>query len=245
MKFLFSLLLVFYSFNVNASNSCNLANNYDSFTFSVTWEPGYCNVNPNKIECLNKPTGKQFSDSNFSLHGLWPNKDDCGTNYGFCDSTVTDQSNFCNLPAINGLDTSFLSNLQIYMHGAIAGQCLERHEWWKHGSCTSFTPSDYFNFEISLLSGLNNSDFVQKFIQPNIGKTVSLSDFNKSFDNSFGPNSHLYITTSCENNVLQQLSINLIKNITMTDKLTDLINTNSRASKSSCGNNFQIIAANN
>jgi hypothetical protein len=93
-----------------AGEACGLANQADGYVFAVSWQPAFCESKPDKAECkIDDP--KVYQATHFTLHGLWPNKSSCGTNYGYCGEVKAKPANFCDYPKItlsptNGTSTA-------------------------------------------------------------------------------------------------------------------------------------------
>jgi ribonuclease T2 len=71
-----------------AGGQCSVARQFDSFVLAVSWQPGFCEhvrYNGTKPEC-DHMADRRLVVSNLTLHGLWPNLQACGTNYGSCSN---------------------------------------------------------------------------------------------------------------------------------------------------------------
>ena len=135
-----ALLLVSSTQAATPNPACQIARQGDSHVLSLTWHPAFCQSRPNLEECaVTDPNAYQAG--HFILHGLWPNKSGCGIDYGFCGEVKQTVNPFCNYPKIE-LSDAERKSLGEVMPGM--GSCLDRHEWWKHGSCAPYTPTEYF-----------------------------------------------------------------------------------------------------
>ena len=178
--------------------SCHTPNTFDSHVLALSWQPGFCtSQGKSKPECiaLNKGNGGPTA-SEFSLHGLWPNKTSCGKNYNFCGKYA--HQPFPDVTLSNDIETK----LNEMMPSTRYNQSLENHEWWKHGTCRDHSPNDYFDLATTLVNKINESSFVTDFIRSNIGKTVSTDQLNSAFDNTFGTGEHKFIALKCNANQL-------------------------------------------
>ncbi|MBM7072800.1 hypothetical protein JQC92_12285 [Shewanella sp. 202IG2-18] len=223
------------------SGSCHTTGEYDSHVLALSWQPGFCDTHGNgKPECdaLKNGNGEQTA-SEFSLHGLWPNKDSCGKNYNFCGKETHEPFSDIKLS-----DDAVKAKLKELMPSTQYNSDLKNHEWWKHGTCQGGSPDEYFDLATSLVDRVNQSSFVTDFIQSNIGKTVSTDRFNQAFDQAFGENSHQHIALKCTSNQLVEMDIHLPKVIEKTQTLTDLLYQSSTNSTNSCPSNFEIKRSN-
>jgi ribonuclease T2 len=77
------------TFDTDQSNSgqqCNIKNQHDSYVLAITWQPGFCehySYSGEKPECDAMQT-EELVVHHLTLHGLWPNREQCGINYGRC-----------------------------------------------------------------------------------------------------------------------------------------------------------------
>lgn len=216
-------------------NVCQIEDNYDSNVLALSWQSTFCELyGSRKAECR---ALSQTSDApqwqHFSLHGLWPNRQQCGTRYGFCSSVKQQPSDFCDYPEVP-LNASVQKNLEEVMPSARYGSCLERHEWWKHGTCRNQDPNDYFLLATQLTQEVNASAWVQQFIHERIGKKVTQQELNQSFDASFGQGAHTKVTLDCAKGLLSEIRISLPQVINSSDSLPSLLAKAPKAKKTNC-----------
>lgn len=186
-------------------SSCKIAGLADSYVLAMSWQPAFClskqgkEGQPGKPECgdadITSPESQ--SSNNFSLHGLWPNKEGCGVEYGFCGKAHKQQA-FSSYPAVVLTEDTF-KFLEPLMPSLKAKSYLERHEWHKHGTChqklTEVTNSNltseereqqekdiesqaasrYFNLAGKLVNEFNSYKFMDLFRE---GKRDGKIDFN-------------------------------------------------------------------
>lgn len=175
-----------------------VAGKFDSYVFSLSWQPAFCETKPDKKECVSQ-TADRYDAKNLVLHGLWPNKDaDTNHTYGYCGvkpnvKKLDKASTWCKMPAPN-LSADTKKNLAIYMPGYAS--CLERHEWYKHGTCSGLTADDYFTTAYSFVEEVAETNF-GKFISANVGKTIDASDLLAEFEKDFGEGSRNAVSLYC------------------------------------------------
>lgn len=191
------------------SNVCLLeSGKSDSYVLALSLQSAFCETtgfDKGKKECTtltpNSPYIRQFS-----LHGLWPNQDACGTRYGFCNAAPQQASHCDYAPILLSLETDAL--LKKYMASYQYGSCLERHEWYKHGSCQDKNVDDYYFLATKLTEQVNNSS-LGSYLSQNTGKVITVTDFNYEFDASFGKRSSKKIKLICKNNLLIDIYVEL------------------------------------
>lgn len=223
-----------------AGGSCSAPFTYDSHVFAISWQAGFCQ-DKRKTEC-DSLSKEPYARSHFTLHGLWPNKTSCGTNYGWCGSVTHDTTDFCYFPVVP-LDSQVRTMLGTVMPSVKYGTCLERHEWWKHGLCRDTSADRYFMVSMNILQQINGSDFVEQYIQSNIGKSSTLTALNEAFDKSFGADAHLRIRVNCgkDGQSLSEIQMNLPKDLD--GRLSDLFARSKDQKTSSCKETIRIPAA--
>lgn len=220
-----------------SDNGCHTANTYDSHVLAVTWQTGFCLTHKNKKECENLAQNS-FALNNFTLHGLWPNKNSCDIYYNYCSDIPEEKGDFCTLPDYT-LDPAIADKLKQVMPSAQAKTCLDRHEWWKHGVCRDKSATDYFKLSLELLEQINKSNFVTEFLRSSTGKKVTRSQLYLAFRKAFGPSSDSKIGIYCTKEMLTEIQINLPRVLDKSFK--DLIAASSiQPKKGTCPDSFLI-----
>lgn len=212
----------------------------DSYVLALSWEPAFCETygyGTNKQECKNLSLNNTASTS-FSLHGFWPNQNACGINYGFCNTK--EQINFCSYAPLK-LNAKTQKLLHSVMPGYNSTSCLQRHEWYKHGTCQLQDQNQYFTQAANFVKQINSSKLEQLFSQ-NVGKDISIEQFNNAFNSSFGANSSKKVYLNCKEGMLVDIYISLPKSAddpTQKD-LAALLSKAPDAKQSTCPNTFRI-----
>jgi ribonuclease T2 len=172
---------------------------FDSYVFSLEWTAAFCEGKSGLPECSGM--SGRFDASNLALHGLWPDKNnDSSHSYGYCGVDPSTQgldkgSTWCRMPDI-GLSAAVKSRLSADMPGVAS--CLQNHEWYKHGTCSGYTPDEYFTRASALVEQVSVSAF-GRFLTSHVGQTVSASDLLSAFEADFGAGSRGYVSLSCTN----------------------------------------------
>lgn len=224
--------------NGGESKSCNIAGQADSYVLALTWQPAFCETKPQKAECqITDPASYQAR--HFTLHGLWPNKRECGISYEFCGEITTKQDDFCDYPEIK-LDEDSHASLAEVMPSVDSGSCLERHEWHKHGTCQStWSMEEYFDLSVDLTRQFNESGMAY-FMNRRIGQSVRTRDFLDRLSAVLGPAARERVKLKCEQGMLVEVQMNLIADLTLGNDLEKLIANAPPQSGSNCGLSFQI-----
>ncbi|WNG36647.1 ribonuclease T [Archangium violaceum] len=215
---------------------CSTAGLQDSFKLALSWQPAFCESHRGKKECAaNFPAAYQ-SAGNFTLHGLWPNREACGINYGNCEHRRP-QREFCDYPS-PGVNAEVTKQLSQVMPGTAS--CLERHEWFKHGTCqVDWDPSQYFEVAIDLVRQFNDSG-LNKFMAANMGKQVLVEDFLTQVDSALGEGTRQRLQLTCAGGKLTDVYISLPAHIQPGSSLSELIRTAPQDFRSKCSARFLV-----
>ncbi|MFM8330946.1 MAG: ribonuclease T2 family protein, partial [Candidatus Methylumidiphilus sp.] len=221
-----------------AGAACSLGGQADSYVFAVSWQPAFCESKPDKPECsIDDP--KVYQATHFTLHGLWPNKTACGTNYGYCGAVKDKPAEFCGYPAVE-LSPEVRSQLAIVMPSVASGSCLERHEWHKHGTCQSGTPDQYYALATRLVREFNDSG-AAAFMAEHIGQQVSLEDFRAALDQGLGAGASRHAKLGCKDGLLVDIYINLPAELKPDASLKDLLAQSPDApADKTCASGFRV-----
>lgn len=224
----------------NSGGSCNTAGQADSYVLALTWQPAFCETKPDKAECkITNP--KVYQARHFSLHGLWPNKKSCGIQYGFCGDVKGQKSNFCDYPAVQ-LDADSTASLAEVMPSVTSGSCLERHEWFKHGTCqANWSMGGYFDLAADLTRQFNDAG-VAYFMNRRIGQQVRTEDFLGRVVAVLGPAVKDRIKLTCNQGMLVEVQLNLSADLKPGADLEKLLENAPLQGKSNCGDTFLVDA---
>jgi len=216
---------------------CNTVGQADGFKLALSWHPAFCETKPNKPECK-VDDARLYQARNFTLHGLWPNKQACGIAYGFCGKVRRTMRSFCNYPKLT-LSNQIRAQLNEVMPSALEGSCLQRHEWFKHGSCEDdWDVNGYYEVSVRLTREFNESG-IAKWMQANVGRTVATRDFQLQVDASLGVDAHKRLQLKCKKGNLVDVYINLPKDLS-DQPLSQLLLAAREDLANACGARFKI-----
>lgn len=155
---------------------CSIADTYDSYVLALTWQPGFCVHNPaggEKPECQAMKDGR-LAVSNFTLHGLWPNRTQCGKRYGNCRG-----------PDMQ-LSGATLDYLKPWMPNFQFSTQFGNYEWKKHGVCQStLADDDYFRLAVDLAKSFNDSA-TGRYVREHVGDAISKQEFYSKLTSELG-----------------------------------------------------------
>lgn len=225
--------------NVKAAHSCDNAGAADSYVLALSSQPGFCETygyEAGKPECLQLKKDS-YQAKHLTLHGLWPNVDECGQHYGYCG--VRPQINHCNYEPVD-LTLSTASKLKKLMPSFAYGSCLERHEWYKHGSCQILYADEYFSLAMRLATEVDQS-MLGAYLTQHHGKTVSLRELRTVVGKTFGASNSKKVYLSCKNGTLVDIYIQLPALLPPDESLINLITqAPSKYPRDTCGLKVKI-----
>lgn len=184
MRYFFKILLVSMLFALHAVVFAEQykADDFDYYVLSLSWQSAFCETNQQKPECQKQANG-DYSATNFTLHGLWPNRlGDKKHRYAYC-----------------GIETSVIrldkkgrwcDQKPVYAEPELArkmpgiSSCLQMHEWIKHGSCSAMSMDKYFEVSLDLTDDIASTRLAA-LIRKNIGRTISRKDLLTAWEKEF------------------------------------------------------------
>jgi len=182
-----------------AGPMCSMPNQQDSYVLAITWQPGFCEhakYNGKKPECDAMNSGA-LEAKTLSLHGLWPNKQECGVQYGSCSGQPFELSK----------DT--IEKIAPWMPNFFYERSFGAYEWNKHGKCQSLPPDEYFIKAVSAVRVVNESE-VGKMVLGNTGKSIKVNDFFERVKQRYGDKVADTITLVCvQRKYLQEIRVSL------------------------------------
>ena len=209
----------------------------DIYMLAASWQPGFCETQPDKVECLNQGEDR-FDASHFALHGLWPQPQ--GREY--CVGVTPEMkandkpATWRLLPAVV-IPAELMDRLKVVMPGTAS--FLERHEWLVHGTCYKEPMESYFAETLALMEDLNASSLVG-FMVDNIDNSVTPAQIRAAVDAAFGPGAGDRVEINCKKEqagnrmVLTELQLSLAGVITPDSDLGSLIHDGASQGAGNC-----------
>lgn len=244
VRFMFIVLLSTSSY----SQAYSKTGSFDYYVLALSWQSAFCEYKRGKPACRSQKKS-DFSASNFVLHGLWPNKKGRnGHRYGYCNVSKSvkwkdKKRRWCKMPALN-LSNSVRTDLNKFMPGTKS--CLQRHEWYKHGSCSGLSDNKYYEVSNRLVDLFSKTRF-NKLVANNAGNYVRRSKLLRAFDEEFGKGSRAYLGLKCKRvrgkKLLTEIRIQLQKDVSKIENLKDLLPTRKfKTMRGNCPSRFKIDA---
>lgn len=128
---------------------------YDFYVLALSLAPAFCEDALGHRQLPRQCWNFDFADFQkqpLTLHGLWPNNRS-GRHPFYCNGE-RDRGGMCDQTRVQ-LPAPLASKLAAAMPGAV--DCLDRHEWAKHGSCSGLSMADYFDQSLSLVDRANRA----------------------------------------------------------------------------------------
>jgi ribonuclease T2 len=174
----------------------------DTYVLALSWQPGFCAGRAGRADCR---VASQES-LHLTLHGLWPEWDQNGDGKrngedDFCVSgdfnrkiiVRQDSGNWLTLPPV-GLPLFDSYVLEEAMPGTVVG--LDRHEWWKHGTCSGLGAENYFATSVALLRDVERSSLA-RLLTDKAGATIKRRLLLDAFEDDFGRGSARALALDC------------------------------------------------
>jgi ribonuclease T2 len=205
--------------------ACSIANKQDSYLLAITWQPGFCEhvkYNGKKPECDAMNSGA-LQAKNLNLHGLWPNKKECGTNYGSCDGEQF------------SLKQETIDKVAPWMPNFFYERTFGAYEWNKHGKCQALPPDAYFMKAVAAVRVVNDSE-VGKIVLGSVGKSFRVDDFFDRVKARYGAQVAGSITLVCtQRKYLQEIRVSLPLEFSTDKELPQLVGNASPAATRAVG----------
>lgn len=150
---------------------CTTYDKHDSYVLAVSWQPGFCEhfrYRGTKPEC-DALNGGELAIEHLTLHGLWPNRKECGTRYGNCKGPDGNARPF-------QLSEETVSRIAPWMPNFYYERAFGKYEWDKHGTCQALDPDAYFDVSVRAVRQLDASEIGNQ-IRGHIGRSMSVAGF--------------------------------------------------------------------
>lgn len=222
-----------------AQDLCRTPGLADSYVLALSWQPAFCETRPDKPECrIDDPSAYQAG--NFSLHGLWPNRAQCGIDYGFCGPVSEREDDFCDYPRVE-LGAPALTALAEVMPSVPARSCLERHQWHKHGSCqTRWSDDEYYQIAADLTRQFNAAG-MGRYMAERAGRRIPVQVFLDQLESALGPDTQERVQLDCARGMLVEVRISLPADLAQGEPLADLVGRARPMNRAGdCGARFRI-----
>lgn len=128
---------------------------FDYYVLALSLAPAFCedSIGNRRVphQCRDFDLA-DFQRQPLTLHGLWPNKLK-GRHPFYCNGE-RDRGGMCDQTRVQ-LPQSLAGRLLAVMPGT--ADCLDRHEWAKHGSCSGLGMAQYFDESVRLVERANKA----------------------------------------------------------------------------------------
>ena len=194
-----------------------ISGDFDYYVFAQSWYPTFC-ISGQKNECKNLT---EYMKKNLSPHGLWPNKSSAkkfSNHPSYCIN-----SNGCETDKNCDIDWKMIQNSTLNKTQTMMPINLMRHEWRKHGTCSTCNQDHYFQNILSLQAKYKTPDT----IVVNIGKNLPYKEILEALGGKDKAN--ILCKTINNQQYLEQVHYFLDKNLKEISKKYDKTNCNKNA----------------
>jgi len=168
----------------------------------LSWHNSFCETHSNKKEC--RQNGGSGAN-HLVLHGLWPqprSNSYCGVSK---DIIKLDKAKRWNaLPKLN-LTKEVKELMAIYMPGSQSN--LQRHEYYKHGSCYSKDANKYYLDALTLTKKADET--LGEYLRANLGKKVKAINIKLLANKLLANGAKDKVAIKCKRAVLSEVWISL------------------------------------
>ncbi|MBF0095950.1 MAG: hypothetical protein HQM04_08450 [Magnetococcales bacterium] len=200
---------------------------WDKFVLSLSWLPGQCMKYSEykRPECIYS-IPLDYSATNFVFQEFRPEDSD-NKAYNFCGTQKDNLEKYskCKFPEVACVSCGF-DKFNDVIPSIYWKSCMERSAWYKHGTCTFWTPEQYFTIAANLVRQFNKSG-ISGFMQKNIGTEIDSNSLMNEIKNHYGEEAGQHISLQCEKIdeelLLIGLEIYLPGHIEIGDNLKELI----------------------
>ncbi len=189
----------------SSKNSSSLSSgvklNLDS-VLVLSWHNSFCETHSNKKEC--KRDGGE-AKNHLVLHGLWPQPRDnvyCGVDEKIIKLDKAKRWNA--LPKLN-LSKEVKELMAIYMPGSQSN--LQRHEYYKHGTCYSKDANEYFLDALTLTKRADET--LGEYLRANLGKRVKAINIKLLANRLLAKGAKDKVALKCKRGILSEVWISI------------------------------------
>ncbi len=189
------------SSNTEVKQDNSITNKLNSLLV-VSWHNSFCETHSNKKEC--RRLGGE-GKNHLVLHGLWPqprNNTYCGVSEEI--KKLDKMKQWSALPSLN-LTEKTKNLMNIYMPGFKSN--LQRHEWYKHGTCYSTDPNRYFQDALNMTKKLD--DTIGEYLRANLGARVTQYNINKVAKRLITKDIDKKIIIKCKRAILSEIWVSI------------------------------------
>lgn len=153
----------------------------DAWALAVTWQPAFCDTFNTKSRPLPKECPTASKLDTFTLHGLWPQWEE------YCVAADL-RGEACRLDRDEMPEVRLSPDLRRRLEAIMPGvrSRLERHEFFKHGTCSGLAQEDYFDLAVGLTEKLNRTT-LPGFLQKRVGTNVTKRQLCDAVEAALGP----------------------------------------------------------
>jgi len=168
------------------------AGDFDNWVFALEWEPEWIQTECSVSLLVDNFSPTSWGATNPSLHGLWPNYNATERGYTwpqYCKSDGYDYENcendnyeasYCQITTETLSLFNVTSRWQKYAV-EYSWDDLGPYEWSKHGSCSGYNQSYFYQVTENLYYNLSTGQGFA-FLNQNVGKSVQYSALQAAFE---------------------------------------------------------------
>jgi ribonuclease T2 len=156
------------------------------------------------------------------------------------DMIALDRGNWLKMPAVE-LSAASARDLASAMPGSATG--LDRHEWWKHGTCSGLTAEKYFATAIALLREVERGS-LGRLLTDQAGGTVARKRLLGAFEADLGQGTGRTLVLDCtrdgDETALMEVRIRVKREAVTKGLIADNLAVPAKATRGDCAAEIAI-----
>jgi ribonuclease I len=175
------------------------ANSIDHYTLIMSWTPGLCWEQPQRAECADLSL-RRYDGRNLAFLALRPDppEDNMRDQYCFAgmgDPDLDQSRRWCDMDEVRVRSKDLKAALDEVM--PVTRSCQERGIWARYGTCSLFSPDEYFSRGVKLAKRMAGT-LINVRLGGAAGQTIKKDDLNAYFEMQFGEGSAKSLLLVCK-----------------------------------------------
>lgn len=171
----------------------------DHYTLILSWTPGLCWDQPERKECAGLSL-RRYDGRNLALLALRPDPPAGNMRDDYCFAGMGDQEfdrskRWCDMDEVHIRSADLRATLAEVM--PVTQSCQERGVWARYGTCSLYSPNDYFSRGVKLAKSMA-ATLLNVRIVGAAGQSIKQSELISSFEMQYGDNSAKALHLVCK-----------------------------------------------
>ena len=187
------------AFGLSAAVCPAHADSIDHYTLIMSWTPGLCWQQPERKECADLSL-RRYDGRNLALLALRPDPPEGNMRNDYCFASLGDpdldrSQRWCDMDEARIKSGDLKAALDEVM--PVTQSCQERGMWARYGTCSLYSPDEYFSRAVKLAKGMATT-LLNVRIGGAAGRTIKQSELVSYFEMQFGEGSAKSLHLVCK-----------------------------------------------